>query len=155
MSTSIRMPIPMAACSKEWVCGRSLLGLRVRIPPGAWMSACFECCVLSRRDLCVGLITRPEESYRVWCVWVWLWSLDNEKVMAQYRLLRYGRGEIYRQICIAWFMSHLLENQSHDRIRAALCKNTTVFLSCTYSPSLFNLSTSRFKCPAKVVDYWV
>jgi hypothetical protein len=27
-----------------------------------------ECCVLSGRGLCVGLITRPEESYRVWCV---------------------------------------------------------------------------------------
>jgi len=24
------------------------------------------------RCLCHGLITRPEESYRVWCVWVWL-----------------------------------------------------------------------------------
>jgi len=22
-----------------------LLGLRVRIPPGAWMSVCYECCV--------------------------------------------------------------------------------------------------------------
>ena len=27
-----------------------------------------ECCVLSRRGLCVGLTTRPEESYRLWCV---------------------------------------------------------------------------------------
>jgi hypothetical protein len=36
-----------------------------------------ECCVLSCRGLCVGLITRPEKSYRVWCVWVWLWIIDN------------------------------------------------------------------------------
>ena len=27
-----------------------------------------ECCVLSGRGLCDGLITRPENSYRVWCV---------------------------------------------------------------------------------------
>jgi len=27
-----------------------------------------ECCVLSGRGLCDGPITRPEESYRVWCV---------------------------------------------------------------------------------------
>jgi hypothetical protein len=27
-----------------------------------------ECCALSGRGLCDGLITRPEESYRVWCV---------------------------------------------------------------------------------------
>jgi hypothetical protein len=45
-----------------------LLGLRVRIPPGAWMSVSYECCVLSGRGLYVGLITRPEESHRVWCV---------------------------------------------------------------------------------------
>jgi hypothetical protein len=29
-----------------------------------------ECCVLSGRGLCDGLITRPEESYRLWCVLV-------------------------------------------------------------------------------------
>jgi hypothetical protein len=33
-----------------------------------WMSASCECCVLSDRGLCNGLVTRPEESYRVWCV---------------------------------------------------------------------------------------
>jgi len=40
-----------------------LLRLRVRIHPGAWMSVCCDCCVLSGRGLCDGLITRPEESY--------------------------------------------------------------------------------------------
>jgi hypothetical protein len=35
------------------------------LPPGAWM---FVCCVLSGRGLCDELITRPEESYRLWCV---------------------------------------------------------------------------------------
>jgi hypothetical protein len=45
-----------------------LLGLWVRIPQQAWMSVCCECCVLSGRGLCDGLITRPEESYRAWCV---------------------------------------------------------------------------------------
>jgi hypothetical protein len=33
------------------------------------MSVCCECCVLSVRGLCDGLITRQEESYRVWCVY--------------------------------------------------------------------------------------
>ena len=32
------------------------------------MFVCCECCVLSGRGLCDGLITRPEESYRLWCV---------------------------------------------------------------------------------------
>ena len=46
------------------------LGLLVRIPPRAWMYVSFECCVLLGRSICVGPITRTEESYRVWCVWV-------------------------------------------------------------------------------------
>jgi len=45
-----------------------LLRLWVRIPPGAWMSVCYECCVLAGRGLYDELITRPEESYRLWCV---------------------------------------------------------------------------------------
>ena len=32
------------------------------------MSVSCECCVLSGRGLCDELITRPEESYRLWCV---------------------------------------------------------------------------------------
>jgi hypothetical protein len=32
------------------------------------MLVCCECCVLSGRGLCDELITRPEESYRLWCV---------------------------------------------------------------------------------------
>ena len=39
-----------------------------RIPPGAWMFVCCDCCVLSGSGLCDELITRPEESYRVWYV---------------------------------------------------------------------------------------
>ena len=45
-----------------------LLRLWFRISPGAWMSVCCECCVLSRRGVRVGLIIRPEESYRLWCL---------------------------------------------------------------------------------------
>jgi hypothetical protein len=52
-----------------------LLRLWVRIPTGAWMSVCCECCVLSGRGFCDGLITRPEESYRLWCVSVF--DLEN------------------------------------------------------------------------------
>jgi len=40
------------------------------------MSASYDCCVLSRRGLCNVLITRPEESYQVWCVWVWFRNLN-------------------------------------------------------------------------------
>jgi hypothetical protein len=83
-------------CRSQWPHGlrrRSLagrlLGLRVRIKAGAWMSVSCECCVL-QVGLFVGLITRPEESYQVWCVWVWSWSLDNEEALALWGLLRHG-----------------------------------------------------------------
>ena len=58
-------PVPVAAQSKA----ARLLRLCVKIPRVAWMSVCCECCVLSGRGLCDGLITRPEESYSV-CVCV-------------------------------------------------------------------------------------
>jgi hypothetical protein len=45
-----------------------LLGVRIRIPSEAWTFVSSGCYVLPGRGLCVGLITRPEESYRVWCV---------------------------------------------------------------------------------------
>jgi len=44
------------------------------------MSVCCECCVLSGRGLCDELITRPEESYRLWYVVVCdLENLMNEE----------------------------------------------------------------------------
>jgi hypothetical protein len=44
-----------------------LLGMRIRILLGGWMSVSCECCVLSGRGLCDRPISRPEETYRV-CV---------------------------------------------------------------------------------------
>jgi hypothetical protein len=44
------------------------------------MSVSCECCVLSGRDFCYELVPRPEESYRVWCVYcVWSWNLDETR----------------------------------------------------------------------------
>jgi hypothetical protein len=50
------------------VCGRSPAKMLVSNPIGSWMFVCCECCVMSGRGLCDELITRPEESYRLWCV---------------------------------------------------------------------------------------
>jgi hypothetical protein len=50
-----------------------LLGSRVRISLGAWMFVVLSCV---GRGLCDGLITRPEESYRVS---VCVWSRNAEK----------------------------------------------------------------------------
>jgi hypothetical protein len=45
-----------------------LLRSWVRIPLLAWIFVCCERCVLSGRGLCDEPITRPEKSYRLWCV---------------------------------------------------------------------------------------
>ena len=65
----------LSKCRSQWPCGlrRRSSAARplkswVRIPPEEWMFVCCECCVLLGRGLCDGLITRPEESYRLWRV---------------------------------------------------------------------------------------
>jgi len=45
----------------------------------AWMFVCCKCCVLSGRGLCDELITRSEESYRLWCVVVC--DLETKKIL--------------------------------------------------------------------------
>jgi hypothetical protein len=45
-----------------------LLGLWIRIRLGAFMFVSGACCVLLGRVLYSGLITRPKQSYRMWCV---------------------------------------------------------------------------------------
>jgi hypothetical protein len=48
------------------------------------MFVCCECCVLSGRGLCNGLITRPKESYRLWRVVVCDQETSNEEAKARY-----------------------------------------------------------------------
>ena len=62
-----------------------LLWMLVWIPQGEWIFISCESCVLSVRGLCDGLVTCPEESYRLWCVWVWSLS-PLGKVMTWNRL---------------------------------------------------------------------
>jgi hypothetical protein len=68
-------------CKTFRVCGRSLAGIVGLNPAGESMSVCCKCCVLPGRVLCVELVTRPEESYRLWCVWVWSRVFDNEEAL--------------------------------------------------------------------------
>ena len=76
-------PVPVAARSKAWVCGRSPAETVGSNPTGGMDVFLFESCVLSGRGLCDGLITRPEESYRLWCVVVYdLEKLVNEEDLA-------------------------------------------------------------------------
>jgi len=56
------------------------------------MFVCCECCVLSGRGLCDELITRPEESYRLWCLVVCdLENLKNEEAMTRVGSQRHSK----------------------------------------------------------------
>jgi hypothetical protein len=69
-NTEVFSPIPVAARSKAWVCGRSLAAVVVWNPARGVDVFC-DYCVLSGRGLWVGLIASPEESYRLYvCVCV-------------------------------------------------------------------------------------
>jgi hypothetical protein len=59
-----RLKLLGAYPSGHGVCGRWFAGIKGWNPAGDIVSC--ECCVLSGRGLCVGLINHPEESYRAW-----------------------------------------------------------------------------------------
>jgi hypothetical protein len=61
------------------------------------MFVCCECCVLSDRGLCDGLITRPEESYRLWRVVV----CDQETSKTRGLKARYRAVKIQPQWVVA------------------------------------------------------
>jgi len=53
------------------------------------MFVCYVSCVLSGRGLCDGLITRPEESYRLWRIVVCdQETSNNEEAKARYRAVK-------------------------------------------------------------------
>jgi len=67
------MPIAVAADLRRGSAAACVLGLRAPVPPVAWLSVSCECWLLPGRGLCVGLITGPEESYRLYrSHWLWL-----------------------------------------------------------------------------------
>ena len=61
------LPVPVAARSKAWVCGRSPAEIVGSNRTGC-TDVCCECRVLSGRGLCDELMTLPDESYRLWRV---------------------------------------------------------------------------------------
>jgi len=73
---------------------------------GAWLFVCCECCVLSGRGLCDELITRPEESYRLWCVVVCdLENLKNEEAMTRVGSQRHRKKIV---VCIVKIIHHYM-----------------------------------------------
>jgi len=76
---------PDIARSQALVCAPRLLRFWVWIPTSARKSASCDRCVLSSRGICVEMIPRQKESYRVWCDH-WWWSPNSQKAVAHYKL---------------------------------------------------------------------
>ena len=80
-----------SAAPRCWDCG-------VGIPLGARISVSCGCCVLSGRGLCDGLITFPEEPYRV-CVCVWERERERESEREGGRERERGRESLSVIMC--------------------------------------------------------
>ena len=98
-------------CRSQWPRGprrRSaaarLLRSWVRIPPEASMFVCCECCVLSGRGLCDELITRPEESYRMWCVAVC--DLETSRMGRPWPLLGRSATKKKKGLSVFWLLPY-------------------------------------------------
>jgi len=71
----VGLPIPVAAFLRRGSAHAGLLGLRVQIPPRAWISVSSEWCMLSGRVLYGGQIVVPS----MVCLSVWSWNLNDEE----------------------------------------------------------------------------
>ena len=68
------------------------------------MFVCCECRVLSGRGFCDELITRPEESYRLWCVVVCdLKNLKNEEAMTRVESQDHRKQKLRINFAPSWF----------------------------------------------------
>jgi len=78
------------------------------------MFVCCDCCVLSGRGLCDELITRPEESYRRWCVVVCdLENLKNDEAMTRVGSQRHSKKNIYIYIYIYIYIVSMFLCEGH------------------------------------------
>ena len=125
-----------------------LLRLWVRIPPGAWMSDCCECRVLLGRGLWDELITRPEESYWVWCVVVcdietsWMrrsWSTGcccaNHKP--------YMAKRLWRSSLCSFLLPPISCSVSGLNTSLSILFINTTCLSCPYKTTSFGILISK------------
>jgi len=80
------------------------------------MFVCCECCVLLGRGLCDELITRPEKSYRLWCVVLCdLENFKNEETMTHV-----GSQRHKKRIKIGYQQERCVSSQSDSEDKSSL-----------------------------------
>ena len=138
----------------------------------AWMDICCERCVLSGRGLCDGLITRPEKSYRLWCVvvcdletswmrrpWPTAGGLTRQKRSVHYRTISVTYAVVPK---IKHYLVHVLQSniptnilQSYvhiyiinqqDADLAVLCLLTTTIMLYMYRTPFASIIRSTINC---------
>ena len=93
-------------------------------------------CVIRYR-LCDGLITRPEESYRLWFAWVWWWSHETEENLVHWGQLRHGKRRPKSMLLSYYF-------QNNEIVRSFLYFSiiiTTIIIIILYIMELGHLLT--------------
>jgi hypothetical protein len=66
----------------------------------AWTTVSSGCCALLGRGLCVGVITRPEKSYRMWYVVVC--DLETSRIRRQWPVLGLSTAIKWNICVITW-----------------------------------------------------
>ena len=136
-----------------------LLRLWVRIQPWAWMSVRCECCVLSGRGLCGELITRPEDSYRLWCVV--MCDLEISRMRRPWPAL--GSSAMRKRKCVCVVISKCAPCYLHYLIECYLekvesCPNFTRlfknFLVLTFHPCLLQCCILILEFQLKFYDHF-
>jgi len=115
----------VAARSKAWVWGRSPAEIMGSNPTGAWMFVWCKCCVLSGRGLCDELITRPEESYRLWSIVVCDLEISVRRSTCFRRFFRPSSGA---QNCTYSVRPLLLPAASLARLAAGSSNGLTLYV---------------------------
>jgi hypothetical protein len=155
-----------------------LLRLWVRIPPGAWT---FVCCVLSSRGLCDGLITCPEESYRLWRVVcdqetsrmrrlkpaTGLWKIQPHRVVTPRKQTNSGRSLIRTSVSRSVVCDHTWgyviswETEGSQATRSVVQRSgrkkvwALAFLRCDEAESSLNPNISNIDCSIPATDLYV
>jgi hypothetical protein len=134
-----------------------LLRSWVWIPPGAWMFVCCKCCVLSGRGLCDELITRPEESYRLWCVIVCdLENLKNDEATTRFGSQRHQKICLYRTIPVAmWCKSYVCWDRRFESRWGHRCLSVVFVVRCVgmyFCDGLITHSEESYRLYVPVCD---
>jgi hypothetical protein len=83
------------------------------------MFVCCECCVLSGRGTCDELITRPEESYLLWCVVVC--DLETSWMRRPWPRFFFIIYELYFLHLYTHVVIHIMTHYSTDTLPKCTC----------------------------------